>query len=97
MSKYKLKFIGMIVVIFALSFIPENFSEFFGDYHCNGYRHDTKTGLYSGNCPISARVGVHNPSIHWGFRHWLWMFSGLVLFIWNAVEILESYRKDTQQ
>lgn len=97
MSKYKLKFIGMIVVIFALSFIPENFPELFGDWKCGGYYYDVKTGFYSGSCPISQYEGAHNPKIHWGFRHWLWMFSGLVLFIWNAVEILESYRKDTQQ
>ena len=29
----------------------------------------------------------HGPSIHWGFRHWMWTLCGVSLFIWNVIEL----------
>lgn len=86
----------MIVLIFALSFIPENFRDFFGDWHCNGgtVDYEVDRGYFRTGCRYNTMNENHGATWHWGFRHWLWMFSGLSLFVWNLFEILESYRKD---
>ena len=31
---------------------------------------------------------LHEPTWHWGFRHYMWMLMGLALFIYNAVLIV---------
>lgn len=80
------KIMGRIVLLFSIvilmSFIPESNREFFGDWQCNGGNYYKKEG-----CLYGADF-VHGPTWHWGFRHWIWMFMGLALFIYNAVLII---------
>ena len=80
----KLKLISIFAIVILVSFIPESFPDFFGDWTCNG-------GSYTENY---KRVGClygenyqHNPTTHWGFRHWMWTICGVCLFIWNVIEL----------
>lgn len=64
------------------------YPDFFGDWICHGSG-DKLVGFeyrYTG-CNI---YDYHDPKLHWGYRHWLFFFMGLVLFIIQAVNIIQS-------
>jgi hypothetical protein len=91
-SNYYIFSINIIVLFFIsilASFIPEYFSGFFGDYHCNGAAYEiAPNGLYIRHgCDVS---GLHNPTKHWGYRHYLWSLMGIVLFVAQVVRIINS-------
>ncbi len=84
----------MFAIIILMSFIPDAFPEFFGDWRCNGGNfvyegeHSTLVG-----CNYAQR-GPHSATTHWGFRHWMWFFCGVTLFIWNLVDLLSDEAKN---
>ena len=86
-SKLTLKIAAMFVVVMFASFIPDNFHSFFGDWECQGggSYFSTTIGDY-GNKYYGCQYGMgnHGPSWHYGFRHWIWIAMGIVLFIVNA-------------
>ena len=85
--KTKLKFISIFAIAMLVSFIPENFPSFFGDWVCQGGSYVVKEGRYHlEGCKYAADY-QHGPSIHWGFRHWMWTLCGVSLFIWNVIEL----------
>jgi len=77
-------------IMFFLTFIPDKFPEFFGDYLCQGNYHDWTSGSVKGNCD---KPGNHLPTIHWGIRHWIWFWCGVVLFIYNSCVIIDRISK----
>jgi hypothetical protein len=71
--------------MFLLSYIPENNPKMFGDYMCKGGH---SIGVGTDNY---RRVGCKQddePSKHWGFRHWVWMFAGLTFALWNVGDVV---------
>lgn len=74
-----------IVAIFAfymlISFIPEQpiARAFFGDVECKGDPY------------ISCSNGIH---WHWGYRHFLWVALGTILFIIQAIRVFQFIEKD---
>jgi hypothetical protein len=61
---------------------------FFGDWTCHGSGKllEGHESTYTG-CMIG---GFHHSSTHWGYRHWLFFFMGLVLFVFQAINIIQS-------
>ena len=73
------------------SYIPELFPNFFGDWLCEG------TGNYLSNlnhfekCNYAgSSYNFHNPTWHWGYRHFLFFIMGAVLFIIQAIDALNQ-------
>lgn len=92
-TKISLKIIAIFCTAILASFIPDNFHSFFGDWFCDGLLKE-----YDKNYNVISRVGncaygdgsSHNPSWHWGWRHWLWMFMGLSLFIVQCIDLFSN-------
>lgn len=90
--KYKLKILLMFIVIMGMSFIPESNHELFGDWLCKGGVSD----LIEGNHIVKGctyHFNTHNPTWHWGFRHWTWVFMGLTFCIWTVAETINENNK----
>lgn len=83
MNKYKLslRIFLLFVIIILGSFIPETFHEFFGDWHCQG-RENRVGCLYE--------LATHEPTWHYGFRHWVWCAMGAILFFINIFYLIEE-------
>lgn len=86
-----------IVIIFSIvmlaSLIPDNYHSIFGDYFCSGRiwteplpGSTTGVGHYIG-CDIG--LDAHNPTWHWGYRHWVWLTMGFCLFVVQCFRIGE--------
>lgn len=84
----KLRLIGLFSLVIAMSFLPEMFPKFFGDFNCNG-------GVYEVVGNTLKRSGClewsnsHGPKTHWGFRHFVFFVMGLTLFIWGLVDLFQ--------
>lgn len=78
------------IAIMALSFVPDLLRDFFGDWHCEGSKYDVKISQH-----IGCQYGdfSHGPTWHWGFRHWVWTFMCIVLFIVNTIRIINTSEK----
>lgn len=88
-----IKIMSRIILLFGVvimtSFIPENNRDFFGDWLCQGGHHeyfDNGPDIISG-CQYSPDM-VHGPTWHWGFRHWMWFFMGISLFLYNLILVI---------
>ena len=85
----------VILFIFAilLTFVPEQYQTFFGDFACNGraYIGNSVTGFKEIGCQYVSIE--HSPGIHWGYRHWLWFAMGCCIFLYNTVLIIISINK----
>lgn len=73
-----IKIIILFITMIFLSFIPEYLHDFFGDWQCIGKCDYSTPGLY------------HSNTLHWGYRHWLWCFMCIILFIIQFISIFES-------
>lgn len=71
-----LRVILLFTVAMFVSFIPDYLHDFFGDWTCKGCNYG-EPGRY-----------VHDPSLHWGYRHWLFLSMGIILFIIQAVDLI---------
>ena len=90
MNRFVLKISFRIVLLFVvsmiMSLIPE-YANVFGDWDCVGsgiYLKDT----YSYQFCNYASLGFHDATTHWGYRHWLFFFMGVCLFIIQIVDII---------
>ena len=81
----------VFVIIILLSFIPEQFSSFFGDWKCAGSGEVLSRGEYIhySNCDSG---GFHLAVTHWGFRHWLWLAMGLIIFVIQIFRIVSIFK-----
>lgn len=84
-TKITLNVIGVFIVMIIASLIPDLFSDFFGDWKCEGKSWDTNVNFWIG-CDMGG--GRHLAKMHWGWRHWLFMFMGLSVFIIQVVRII---------
>jgi hypothetical protein len=93
-TKVSLRIICLFGIAMLLGFIPEYGRVFFGDWFCEGCRitgYSTEglhMPIYSG-CEYDCMDHVHCPQWHWGYRHWLWLFMGIALWIIQAVNIFK--------
>jgi hypothetical protein len=82
-------------VIMILSFIPEMYPTFFGDVTCNGGRIIYEPEFLIIGCDKGN--GTHLSTTHWGYRHWVWMFTGLVLCIVNIARVIVRINKNINE
>jgi len=75
-EKVSLRIIMLFVVAMIFSFIPEIsfMRDFFGDVYCS-IEHTSFEDQHS------------EPTWHWGWRHWLFLFMGVALFITQAIKL----------
>ncbi len=83
--KLSLNVMALFLIVIFASLIPDSNHEFFGDWVCKGNKTIIdKSGFY-GYLTIGCDYGPdpknHSPTIHWGYRHWLWLCMGLSLFV----------------
>ena len=96
--KKNLKLTGMVAALFMtailMTFIPESFRDFFGDWTCQGGYY---TGTYGAGdmkhhgCNYLTN-GEHPPTIHWGIRHILWCIMSITLFVIQVVFIVNTFK-----
>jgi hypothetical protein len=94
--KTQFKIIAAFAIVFLVSFIPEYCHSLFGDWYCLGSGEELKDGgvyIHYQYCNYAA-IGYHNPEWHWGFRHYIWLLCGIVLFIYNIVTIIKIHPND---
>ena len=75
-KKISIKIIVLFTIAIFSTFIGEYLSSFFGDYYC------TLHHVYGGEWH-------KEPKTHWGYRHWLYMFMCITLFIIQAINIID--------
>ena len=93
MKNKKLKLIGMFAVVMAMSFIPELFPNLFGDFTCKGNTPELVNHVYMyRGCQYGTFY--HGPTLHYGFRHWAWLFLGISLFVWGIFELIEEKKSN---
>ena len=85
--KLTLKIAVIFIIIILASFIPDNFHSFFGDWECQGGALDISGENYHG-CTYTG--SSHGPCWHYGFRHWVWIAMGIVIFFVNISSVLEE-------
>lgn len=68
--------LGMFYIF--ISFIPEinAVKLFLGDFYC------TDLTIHYGD-------KYNTPHWHWGYRHWVWMFMGIILGIIQIIRIIQ--------
>jgi hypothetical protein len=96
MNKTTLKVIFLFTAVMVVSFIPEQFPTFFGDWFCKGgssrfimstnevYGHYERTGCQYN---INSIDTAHEPTWHWGYRHHIFALMGIAVFVLNLIEI----------
>lgn len=84
-TKISLNIVAVFAVAMAMSFIADNMHSFFNDWYCKGAIH--------GNGCMYGEYN-HDPTWHWGWRHYLWMLMSVCLFIVQAVRIIQIIEKD---
>jgi len=87
--KSKLKILVVFVVMFCASFIPESNHELFGDWKCKGaiVTYDKNDNRFIAGCKYVG-YNSHNPTWHWGTRHWIWLLAGVTFSIWTIVDVI---------
>lgn len=81
---YLLMFHVIIVfmIIMICSLVPDKLHELFGDHYCS-----------IRNCKWINDMDDHVlPDWHWGFRHFIWVFMGIVLFIIQIFRIIFIFK-----
>jgi hypothetical protein len=81
--KGKLKLALVFITIMGASFIPGYFPEFFGDWVCKG----------GGKCSHLRCFYNSPPTLHYGFRHWIFILMGITFTIISLTEISEKEKK----
>lgn len=99
-TRISIRIIALFTVAILVSFIPEYLHTFFGDWYCVGsgtrelipatqttYEHYE----FIGGCDYYDTK--HNPTWHWGYRHWLLICMGIGLAIVQIVNIINVIDK----
>lgn len=88
--KTQLKIVIIAAIVIFGSFLPDLYPTFFGDWYCKGSGKFIDTGYVSHSyyqfCNYAQR-GFHDACWHWGYRHWIYLIFGIILVIYNAVDI----------
>jgi hypothetical protein len=82
---------ALIFIIAILgTLIPDSFPQFFGDWKCNGSVEVEAVNNYRQFEGCHYRPSAHEPSTHWGYRHWLWAIMSLTLFAIQVVKVFST-------
>lgn len=95
-KKSKLKILVVFVVMFFASFVPESNHKMFGDWKCSGSHANWDEDGYwhiKGCRYISTS---HDPSWHWGMRHWIWLLAGITFSIWTIADVINESDKKSE-
>ncbi len=84
-TKISINIVLMFIIGIAMSIVPELHPKFFNDQFCLGWIGENKLCFRSEE--------QHQPTWHWGYQHWLWFFMGALLFVVQAVKIINSIDK----
>lgn len=98
--KTNIRIIIIGLMLFLPSFLPDLYPSLFGDWLCEGS--GNKIIRYIDNIPIETNYYqrcnyganyYHTPEWHYGYRHWLGILFGLILAIYNFIEIFSENSK----
>jgi len=82
-----LKVILLFTIAIFSTFIGDYFHSFLGDWKCEGSgQRIIDTYIYQ-KCNY-AGCEYHEPTWHWGYRHWLYFTMCLTLFIIQVFDIV---------
>lgn len=92
-----LQLLLMLIVMMAVSLIPDYAHEFFGDWKCQGrvliWNNDYSKYVVSG-CDYKTGFGAdHIAQWHWGYRHWLFFAFGMVFTIASIARIADGWER----
>lgn len=91
-TKISIRIVALFITAMLMSFIPDLFPDFFGDWTCIGTTgFNRETVAYTG-CVHGGYS--HSPEVHWGYRHFLYFFMGLSLAMVQVVDIVNFISKD---
>lgn len=86
----------MMIVMMAVSLIPDYAHEFFGDWKCEGrvvtWNNEFSKYIASG-CNYLPGHGEHIAGWHWGYRHWLFCAFGVVFTIASITRIADGWER----
>lgn len=89
MNKIAVTIVWTFATIIAMSFVGDYCRDFFGDWHCNGSVYVRSTdGFHDLKGCHYADQGSHDPTWHWGYRHWMFFTCGFFLFVLNVVRVI---------
>lgn len=83
-NNVSLRIILLFSILIALSFVPEYYHLFFGDWYCQGstwVAYEKVTQYYGHQVGCMHGEVNHQPVWHWGYRHWLYFSMGICLSI----------------
>jgi len=92
--KISIRVIALFMVAIFVSKIPDVYPTFFGDWHCKGIIYVMSTNEIIGHYEGCDMWQQHNPTMHWGYQHYLFFMMGLSLFIIQLVDVVKIYKKD---
>lgn len=93
--------IALFIIAMLISFIPDYLHNFFGDWICKGAKYGNVIAETDASWSHYELIGcdycsrVHNPVLHWGYRHWLFFIMGVILFIIQLVDIINYTFKES--
>lgn len=89
-NKITIRVIAVFMTAILTSFIPDTFPEFFGDVKCAGSVYVSGEGVVGCRMQFVGEVVPyeHAPSVHWGYRHYLWNWMSVVLGLVQAFGIV---------
>jgi hypothetical protein len=96
LSQYQwayLQLLIMLIVIMAVSFLPETYPDFFGDWKCQGselVKSDIRNKVVGCQYPDGF---PHGAKWHWGFRHWMLLFFGVIFFFMSIARIVDGWER----
>lgn len=93
--KLSLKIIAIFSIAILSTFIADNLHEFFGDWLCEGARVGKFIPETGANLSHYELIGCdyggrHNPTWHYGYRHWIYIVMCVVLFCFNLGKSIEE-------
>jgi hypothetical protein len=86
--KLSLRIILLCSIAMFSSYMPELYPKIFGDWYCKGSGSliDKSYYIYS-KCNIGK---YHNNTWHWGYRHYLYLLTCIILLIIQIIEIIND-------
>lgn len=82
---FTLNILAIAIISGSMSFVPEYFPDFFGDYVC-APKAEHSNGFLTNHPDETIR--------HWGYRHYLWVYTGVILVIGNIIFMIDPEKKN---
>ena len=99
-TRLSINIVAIFGIAILMSLVPDHNKEFFGDWQCAGGSTDydsIKQSYVRTGCMYGPSANNHGPTLHWGYRHWLWMLGGLVLFGVQTARVIELINKNDKK